>query len=173
MLLSEKIMIKLLKLIDDILDKSCYYLLIACVFIMLFISVLTIVLRWFGVTYLWFDPLARHLVFFCAFLGGSLAVRKDNHIRIDLTAKILETKGLFKLERAFYYLTNAVCTFGSIWLAKASYDFLLSEIEYGKVVFLGIHSSVLVGSIPVGFAIISYRFFFRVINKAFIEEVKV
>ncbi len=163
-------MIKLLTLIDNFLQKSCYYLLIICVYIMLIISVLTIVLRWFGVTYLWFDPLARHLVFFCAFLGGSLAVKNDNHIRIDLTAKILETRGLVKLEKVFFYITYIVCTFGSIWLAKASIDFLKSEIEYGRDVFLGIHSATLVSSIPIGFIIISYRFFYKLIEKAFVTQ---
>jgi TRAP-type C4-dicarboxylate transport system permease small subunit len=164
-------MIKFFTKIDSLLEKSCYYLLIVSIFVMLFISVLTIVLRWFGITYLWFDPLARHLVFLCAFLGGSLAVKKDNHIRIDLTAKILESKGLVKTERAFFYITNTVCSFGCLWLSKSAYDLFVSELEYGKEVFLGIHSSALIGIIPIGFIVISYRFFYKLIEKYFVEKV--
>ena len=63
---------------------------VICLWAMLIISTLSIFLRWFQVSFLWTDPLVRHLVFITAFLGGSLATGANNHIRIDLAGKLFE-----------------------------------------------------------------------------------
>ncbi len=45
-----------------------------------------------------------------------------------------------------------------IWLVVASYNFMLMELKYGKISFLGLHSGWLVGIIPFGFSMMAIRF---------------
>ena len=38
----------------------------------------------FGISFLWSEPLIRHLVLWCSFLGALIASRMDKHIRINV-----------------------------------------------------------------------------------------
>ena len=73
-------MIKILKHIDDFIESISKSGLVICIALMLGLTLVNIVLRWFGHTWLWVEPLVRHLVFVCAFLGGALATGSKNHI---------------------------------------------------------------------------------------------
>ena len=54
------------------------------------LSVAQIALRnAFGITFLWSEPLVRHLVLWCGFLGALIATRLDKHIRIDAVLLLL------------------------------------------------------------------------------------
>lgn len=161
----------MIKKLDDYLDKISFYGIVLAVSLMLLLTVLNIVLRWFNTSILWVDPLVRHLVFLSAFLGGALATGKDNHIRIDLASKLLENLKKPKLkiwvERIIYIITMGT----TIYLAKAGMDFAKIELEFGKVAFLGLHSGVLVAIIPFGMGLISLRYFFRFLLTFTNEEV--
>lgn len=149
---------KIIKTFDDFLEKFAYLFIVASLTIMLWLSILMIGLRWMNITFLWADQFIRHLVFFSAFLGGSLATSKKNHIRIDIIGKILEAKKLDHVMVWIDRLTNIFSFCILIWLAFAGYEFLKTEIEYGKEAFFGMHSSVLVGIIPVGMTLVGLRF---------------
>lgn len=153
-------MIKLLKIIDQSIEKLTVVLLVAGVALMLSFSLMTIVLRWFESSFLWLDPLVRHLVFLCTFLGGVMATGRGSHIGIDIVSKTLEVQGkenwLIPIKRVIALVSFLTL----IWLIQASYLFMTIELEYGRASFLGIHSGVLVGIIPAGFALIAYRFFY-------------
>lgn len=124
---------------------------------MLFLSVLSIVLRWFEVSLLWIEPLVRHLVFVAAFIGGSLATGANQHIKIDLLARILE-KVEKPVVKKIVDLLILLCTLlACLILVKASYDLAVVEFEYGKIEFLGIHSGYLLSIIPAGMGFISLR----------------
>ena len=88
----------MIKKIDTFVDRVAFYGIVISVFLMLGLTVLNISLRWFNTSFLWIDPVVRHLVFLSAFLGGTLATGQDNHIRIDLAAKVFESQGLPKLK---------------------------------------------------------------------------
>lgn len=158
---------KVIFALDKFIEKITSVTIIAAVFSMLLLSVLNIVMRWFGSSFLWIDPLVRHLVFASAFLGGVLATGKGTHIGIEILPKILETKeGQEKKLMAIKAFIALVSSAVLIWLVKASYDFVLTELQYGKEAFLGIHSGFLVMIIPIGFGIIAIRFilqFFKII----------
>ncbi|MFZ4713483.1 MAG: TRAP transporter small permease [Bacteriovoracaceae bacterium] len=154
-------MFKTFALIDKGIDKLSRYGLVLAIAMMLFFSLLTIVLRWFNTTYLWMDPLVRHLVFLSAFLGGVLATGAKNHIGIDVASKIFETRGWHKLNNNLRRLVDLGAVLVLVWLTKASVDFVKMELEFGGEVMLGIHSGVLVMIIPFGFGLIAYRFFFN------------
>jgi TRAP-type C4-dicarboxylate transport system permease small subunit len=151
---------------DSSLHEFSKWGVILCIGLMLSLSILNIVLRWFGHSILWIEPLVRHLVFLAAFLGGSLATGENQHIRIDLLSKIAEKLNsgivLFFLEK----ITIIASLVATIILTRAAYDLVIIEAEFGKVEFLGLHSSYLIGIIPFGMGLISLRFFLRLfINK--------
>lgn len=161
---------KLFRSFDDLLETLSRRALFLGFGAILFLSVGSIFLRWFGSSLLWVDPLTRHLVFACAFLGGSLATKAGVHIRIDLVSKLISRIESATMGRIYRVLilgfSFAVC----VVLTKASWDFFLSEKEYGSPDFLGIHSSYLVGIIFVGTGLIALRFFNQIIFALFSGE---
>lgn len=147
-----------LLLLDKAIGRISGILLTISVFLMLTFSVLNVVFRWFEITYIWFDPFVRHLVFLTAFLGGVLATGRDSHIGIDIIGKYLESRHKWRTLMNVRRIIYLASFFVLCWLIMASYEFLKVEIEYGRESFLGIHSAVLVGIIPVGFGLIAYRY---------------
>lgn len=158
---------KLLSFIDKLIEKLSTYFLVVAIFSMLTLSVLNIVFRWFGVTFHWIEPLVRHLVFLATFLGGALATGRGTHICIDILGKYLENSRSVKLQIYIKRFVSLVSCLSVLWILKASYDFSVMEFEYGKEIFLGVHSGHAVSIIPFGFSLISYRFFFQFISTYF------
>lgn len=152
---------KIIAKIDSYLDRASSYGLVIAVLAMLFLSVLVIVLRWFNITFHWYDPFVRHLVFLSAFLGGVIATGRGNHIGIDILSRFLEAKNLHHVKDKLNFIIGVIASLSLIWLAHACYKFTLLEFEYGKPTFFGIHSGALVALMPLGFVLISMRFFLR------------
>lgn len=166
---------KLLKFIDQAIERMTIILLVSGVALMLSFSLMTIVLRWFESSFLWLDPLVRHLVFLCTFLGGVMATGRGSHIGIDIVSKTLEVQGRENWLVHIKRMISLVSFVTLVWLIQASYQFMTIELEYGRASFLGIHSGVLVGIIPAGFALIAYRFFYLFIasfSRESLEEQK-
>lgn len=149
---------KFIRAFDNILESLSRGGLILGFALILILSVGSIVLRWLGSSLLWIDPLTRHLVFCCAFFGGSLATKAGVHIRIDVVSKLIERVDSTKLSYVYQLLlllfSFVVCSV----LTLASWEFYLSEKEFGSPDFLGIHSSMLVGIIFIGTGLIALRF---------------
>ena len=150
--------------IDQTLEKICKYGLVFSLSTILILCLANIVLRWFDSTLLWVDPLVRHLVFLCAFLGGGLATGRKQHIGIDIVSKILEQKDKKALIKKLRIFVSLISFLTLVWLFKAGVEMSKVEFEYGKEAFLGIHSGVLMSLIPLGFLIIGYRFFYLLIK---------
>jgi TRAP-type C4-dicarboxylate transport system permease small subunit len=163
-------MLNLLRKIDQIIERISYYGLIIAIALMLSLSIMTIVFRWFGITFMWIDPLVRHFVFFSAFLGGALAISKNTHIKIDIASKLIEHLKNEKLDKALQVLLALVGVSAVMWMAHASYKFALMELEFGKEAFLGISSGQLVLLIPIGFVLMAYRYFFIIFSTVFSKE---
>lgn len=147
----------MIKKFDQLIDDFSKWAIVICLFLMLTLSLSNIVFRWFGMSFHWIDPLVRHLVFLAAFLGGSLATGLNQNIKIDLFSRYLESKNSLKLN---YYVSQLVTIFSLVVvmaMGKASWGFVRDELTYGKEAFLGIHTGVLVGIIPIGFLLISLR----------------
>ena len=155
---------KLLKFIDQFIDKISTWTLLVSVLLMLTLSVLAIVLRWFNLTLHWIEPFVRHLVFLSTFLGGVLATGRGTHIGIDILGKYLESINSELLYIWVRRITSLASFLTLGWLVYASYNFLLVELKYGKPVFWGIESGYLVAIIPVGFGLIAYRFFYLFVS---------
>jgi TRAP-type C4-dicarboxylate transport system permease small subunit len=151
-------MTKMISTFDNFLEKISRWGLVLSLFLILGLSVSAIVLRWVGHSLMWLEPLTRHLVFLSAFLGGSLATSKRVHIRVDLLTKLVEISNSKIIKWIHHNLINLFCFITCLFLTKASYDFFLVEKEYGAPAFLDIHSSWLVGIIPLGMGLITLRF---------------
>lgn len=153
----------MIKRFDRVLSKISRYGLIFSVSMMLVLTCLNILLRWFNYNLPWIDPVVRHLVFMSAFLGAISATGDNNHIKID----ILSTLYKEKFPRLFLYLEyslSIICMLTCFLMAISGYQFFEVEREFGKTVFLGLHSSVLVLIIPFGFILLGLRFFTNIFN---------
>jgi TRAP-type C4-dicarboxylate transport system permease small subunit len=150
---------KLFATFDELLDKFSRYGLVTCLFTILSLAVFAIVLRWFGSSMMWIEPLIRHLVFLSAFLGGSLATGKSVHIKVDLLTKLIEISRSRIVHWLHKNLVSLFCLVVCLALVKSGWDFYLVEKEFGAVGFLQLHSSTLVGIIPFGMSLIALRFF--------------
>lgn len=144
-----------------IIDKVVSFGLIASFFILIFLSSLNVFFRWFQLSYSWIDPLLRHLVFLMIFLGGVLACAKGSHITIDILNQWSFYK---KIKRPMDRLLMLISIFVLGVMIYGSIEMVKTEIEYGKIVFLGIHSSVLVGIIPFGFFLMGLRWFLEFVQ---------
>lgn len=138
-------------------DLIITYCLILSIGGMLVLTLSNITLRWFNQTWSWADPLVRHLVFLSAFLGGTLAMNKRKHISIDLLGIYLRSKKNKSISRKINFVIDLVTAFIIIYLLYACIEFVKSEAQYGKMVFLGVHSKYLVGIIPMGFSLMLIR----------------
>lgn len=140
-------------------DKFSSHLLVVSVLVILFFSTFSIVLRWFHINFQWIEPMVRHLVFVCAFLGGVLATGKGTHIGIDLIGKFVEAQNWHSLKRwiARLIMFSSFCVL--LWLIKAGIDFTIVEREFTKDAGLGfLKSGELVAIIPIGLSLIAIRF---------------
>ncbi len=153
-------MFKFFKFIDSIINKTCSFLLVTNIIVILVISLMGMLARYVNVSPLWIDPLVRHLVYILAFLSGILITGNSKHISIDLLDKYLEDRPAGqRLVKRTIYLVSALSI---LWLVKASYDFLLSELQFSSEPgFLDIKSSVWVSMMPIGFTLIAYRYFVK------------
>jgi TRAP-type C4-dicarboxylate transport system permease small subunit len=161
---------KVIILFDSFLEKLSRFGLIFCLFLTLILAVFSIVLRWFGASFMWLEPLIRHLVFLSAFLGGSLATSKNVHIRVDLVTKLLEGSKSNLLKWLHKNIVSLFSVVTCAFLLKASWDFYQVEKEFGAPAFLEIHSSYLVFIIPFGLGLISLRFLNQLLVGLFTKE---
>lgn len=153
----------MIKKIDNCLEQFSKWGTVSCVLLMLILTVMNIVLRWFEVSLLWVEPMVRHLVFVAAFLGGSLATSHNHHIKIDLLSRILEHSKNEELKHWLERVLILVTFTATAVLFYSSFNLSKVEFEYGKKVFFNIHTGYLVSIIPFGMALISLRLFFKFI----------
>ena len=151
----------MIRALDDSLHSLSKWGVVLCVAFMLLLTLTNIILRWFQFSVHWLDPLVRHLVFLAAFFGGSLATGSRHHIKIDILPRFIEKSGNRNYQIWLDRFVTSVTLISTVLLGKAAIDLVLVEAQYGKTVFWGIHSSYLIGIIPVGMILISLRLAFR------------
>jgi TRAP-type C4-dicarboxylate transport system permease small subunit len=154
---------KWIRVFDDLLEKLSRGGIVISLFLILFLAVLSIIMRWFGQSVMWMEPLTRHMVFLSAFLGGSLATSRNEHIKVDVLTKLLEKSSSKILKWVQMNLVTLFCFLVCLGLLKSGWDFFLSEKEFGAPSFLDIHSAYLVGIIPFGMGLITLRFLNRLL----------
>lgn len=149
---------RIVQLFDDVLERFSRWGLISCLFGILSLAVAAIFFRWGGKSFMWLEPFVRHLVFLSAFLGGSLATKKGVHIKVDILTILVEKSNSKIIMWVHRNLISLFCVLTLAALLKSSWDFYLTEKEFGSPTFFHLHSSVLVGIIPFGIGLILLRF---------------
>ncbi|MBF0205873.1 MAG: TRAP transporter small permease subunit [Oligoflexia bacterium] len=146
--------------LDKLISNLALYSLMFTVLTMLFMTILSIILRRWQITVLWIDPCVRHLFFLSAFLGGTLAIGRRQHIAVDIVGKILENAQKFTLKKHLERIVYLVAMITLSWLTIGAIQFVDYAFKYEGVEFLGIHRGVLVSIIPFGCILMLYRFFY-------------
>ncbi len=147
--------------LDKIIEKFSSYLLIISVLGMLLLTVFAIVARKFSISFIWIDPLVRHLVFLSAFLGGILAVGKGQHISIDVLGKFFEAHKNGTSLTAVRIAQAILSALLLSWLIYSSLPYVQMVFKFEHAPFLGIQKGYLVSIIPLGLGLMGLRFLFR------------
>lgn len=152
----------------NLFDKVIEFVVVICVVLIIALSCLNIALRWFELALTFLEPLVRHLVFLSAFLGAVMAIGSDRHIKIDLMQRYIQkNKNLNRIFLPIYFLVILIVL---VILSYSSFKFSLSELQYGRIEFLGIHSGYLTSIIPLGFLLMTIRHCLRVFESFEVSE---
>lgn len=108
----------------------------------------------------WSEPFVRLLVLWMTFLGASLVTKENKHIKIDIFSSFLSEKLLPVRE----IILSLVCLVITGVMFKVSIDYLKLEMEFGGTLFSQFPSWIGELIIPVGFALIFFRFLIRTID---------
>ncbi|MDA0336215.1 MAG: TRAP transporter small permease [bacterium] len=88
----------------------------------------------FAVTWLWADPLIRHLVLWTSLLGALLATRDNRHIRIDALLRLLPGgKG-----EILATVGDAIAAATCFVLTAPAVRFVIDEASFGGDAFLDV-----------------------------------
>lgn len=109
----------------------------------------------------WSEPFVRLLVLWLAFLGASLVTGENKHIKIDLFSTLFPRKW----QRARELTLSVVCVLISAIMLKVCTDYVAMEMEFGGSIFLRLPNWVGQLILPVGFALILFRFLLRAIDQ--------
>lgn len=150
-----------IKKLSHLISRAETSLLIVMVLFMISLSFLQVILRNFFDTGLdWAEVCLRNIVLWVGFIGASLATQEGRHVNIDALTRFLSPKGKAFVEVITSFVSLAI----GIVLIWASLKFVLAEYDGQGIAFLGIPFWVVQLIIPLGFGIISLRFFLKMIE---------
>jgi len=142
--------------IDLVLSSVEKFLICVTLTVMLVMASMQVILRnFFDSGIGWGDIFVRHMVLFLLFFGASLSTREKRHIQMDVSSKITPKK----LKPLVSLIINSFCIIVNFYLAKSSYLFLLGEIQFPTILFAKVPTWYFISIMPVGFGIITFRFF--------------
>lgn len=113
--------------------------------------------NFFDTGILWGDALVRVLVLWVTFVGATIASRNDEHIRIDLLTRFTGVRSSLWLSR-FRSLFTAFIAGVFAWY---SLEFVLLDYQDGIIAFAGVPAWVCEVIMPVGAALICFRYIVR------------
>ena len=164
----------ILQRMDRILARLEGWLLIFFLTVMVTMTFLQVVLRalfiyahmYWANTFMgqidWAEPLVRLLVLWVSLLGASLVTGKNKHIKIDLMSDLLPVHLLPYRE----LLLSIACALVTGLMLRASITYVRMEATFGAQIFTGLPNWVGQLILPIGFAVILFRFSLRAIGEA-------
>ncbi|OYV84986.1 MAG: hypothetical protein B7Z63_06135 [Ignavibacteriae bacterium 37-53-5] len=149
---------KILRSIDAALTRAERYLVITLLSVMIFFAFLQVVLRnLFSSGIMWADILLRHILLWLGFLGAAIATSEHRHINIDALRRFFSPR-----IRAYVdMVTDLFAAFICFLLAKASWTFVMMEMEDKNMMLEGIPSWYAEIILPVGFGLLVVHFVIR------------
>lgn len=107
----------------------------------------------------WADPAMRAGVLWLAMLASVLAAGEARHIRIDVLGRLLPPSIRAWVERVLFLLTSVVC----FVMTAASLKIVRIEFEFADLAFLGVPRWIVLVIVPIGFALMAWRFLLRAV----------
>ncbi len=150
---------KVLKFIDEQFEK---WFLIVSLFVMVLVTFMQIVLRWFNAATVWAEEFSRYVMLYQVWVGASYAVHEDAHIRI--TALIGKLSGGRRRGMDLVVLT--------LWLLFALWLTVEGCVLVGKIAAMGQVSSAMripmtipYASVPIGGALMTIRLVQKIVER--------
>lgn len=136
-------------------------LLVALLSAMIALAAYQVVARnFFDTGIMWGDSLVRVLVLWVTFVGATIASRADEHIRIDLLTRFIGERSDRWLARVRNLFTALIA--GAF--AWYSLEFVLLDYEDGIIAFAGVPAWICEAVMPVGGALIAFRYLLHAVN---------
>lgn len=107
---------------------------------------------------LWGDGLVRVLVLWVTLLGGMVASRNDEHIRLDLVARFLDERSRRWVRRLASAFTVVICGL----FAYHSARFVWIDYDAGITAFAGVPAWVCEAIMPIGAGVMGLRYLLHV-----------
>ena len=149
---------KVLKFIDEQFEK---WFLIVSLIVMVLVTFIQIVLRWFNAATVWAEEFSRYVMLYQVWVGASYAVHEDAHIRI--TALIGKLSGGRRRGMDLVVLT--------LWLLFALWLTVEGCVLVGKIAAMGQVSSAMripmtipYASVPIGGALMTIRLVQKIVE---------
>ena len=150
---------KVLKFIDEQFEK---WFLIASLIVMVLVTFMQIVLRWFNAATVWAEEFSRYVMLYQVWVGASYAVHEDAHIRI--TALIGKLSGGRRRGMDLVVLT--------LWLLFALWLTVEGCVLVGKIAAMGqvasamrIPMTIPYASVPIGGALMTIRLVQKIVER--------
>ena len=150
---------KALKFIDEQFEK---WFLIVSLIVMVLVTFMQIVLRWFNAATVWAEEFSRYVMLYQVWVGASYAVHEDAHIRI--TALIGKLSGGRRRGMDLVVLT--------LWLLFALWLTVEGCVLVGKIAAMGQVSSAMripmtipYASVPIGGALMTVRLVQKIVER--------
>lgn len=169
-------MINFLKKIDEYWAVVERTFIVIALILMSLVVFLQVVLRYvFDAGIPWAEELARYLMVWAGFLGGSLATRERRHISIDILPRLFPEESVIRgvVIRLTYLFAAAFCFF----LFYVGYSFVSRSMAIGRYSqSMHIPMWVVQGIIPISAIFMGLRFlaltFGKLEEKKELEELK-
>jgi C4-dicarboxylate transporter DctQ subunit len=125
-------MVSFLKKLDEYWASVERTFIVIALIMMTVVVFLQVVLRYvFDAGIPWAEELARYLMVWAGFLGGSLATRERRHIAIDIIPRLLpKQSAIQQLAVRFTYLVASVFCF---FLFYVGYNFVSRSMAIGRI----------------------------------------
>lgn len=150
---------KVLKFIDEQFEK---WFLIVSLIVMVLVTFMQIVLRWFNAATVWAEEFSRYVMLYQVWVGASYAVHEDAHIRI--TALIGKLSGGRRRGMDLVVLM--------LWLLFALWLTVEGCVLVGKIAAMGQVSSAMripmtipYASVPIGGALMTIRLVQKIVER--------
>ena len=128
---------------------------------MILLAFLQVLLRnFFGIGFLWADPLVRHLVIWVGFVGAAVATHEERHISIDALSRFFSPRW----KAGAHALTSLFALVVCLFLADAAWVFLRDEKALGSDFMLNVPTWVALIIIPAGYVVMAIHFAVKIVQ---------
>lgn len=139
----------IVKKISDAIDKVCLVIIVAILAVMVLVTMLQIVSRLSGSSFLWTEELNRYLLICGTLIGAGCAYKEGSHISITFVQGLCSAK----TERMLRLFVHAVCFVAFVIMIFFSFTYAMKQAQLAPV--LRIPMKYMYLSIPTGFTLMA------------------